>query len=210
MCRHPAILAPLSGLAEPYSCLIFINPGISASASSISLRPNSANSRLARIRKVSHRCFMFHAMFTNEMQLLVHWDTHRLCREVCHQLQSSCTNSKPSNRTSRFLRISAVQNTCFVSRCLRSTCMLHACTSAVIATLHQYNVSSQEISPCVVWILSISLSVLMQGLCIILQQCTVLRFDRRDLASFLGSNTQFTSLPLSVFHAFHTQPRPFG
>lgn len=42
MCRDPAILAPLKGLAGPYSVRHAIRPGISTSASSISMRPKSA------------------------------------------------------------------------------------------------------------------------------------------------------------------------
>src|SRR5258708_32257148 len=42
MCRQPAIRAPLSGLVGPYFFRSAIKPGISFSASSISLRPHSA------------------------------------------------------------------------------------------------------------------------------------------------------------------------
>ncbi len=42
MCRQPAMRAPASGLAAPYSLRSDIRPGISCSASLISLRPHSA------------------------------------------------------------------------------------------------------------------------------------------------------------------------
>ncbi len=42
MCRQPAIRAPFSGFSLPYCSRSAIRPGISASASSISLRPQSA------------------------------------------------------------------------------------------------------------------------------------------------------------------------
>ena len=42
MWRQPAILAPFKGLVGPYRVLISIKPGISFSASLISLRPQSA------------------------------------------------------------------------------------------------------------------------------------------------------------------------
>jgi hypothetical protein len=44
MCREPAMRAPLSGLVAPYSSRNAIRPGISVSAMSSSLRPNSASS----------------------------------------------------------------------------------------------------------------------------------------------------------------------
>ena len=43
MCSEPVMRAPLSGCASPYSSRSAIRPGISCSASSISLRPNSAS-----------------------------------------------------------------------------------------------------------------------------------------------------------------------
>src|SRR4030095_3898792 len=43
MCRQPAILAPFNGWEGPNSARIDMRPGISASASRISLRPHSAN-----------------------------------------------------------------------------------------------------------------------------------------------------------------------
>ena len=42
MCKHPAILAPFNGFDAPYSSLIDISPGISASANLISFLPHSA------------------------------------------------------------------------------------------------------------------------------------------------------------------------
>ena len=42
MCKHPAIRAPLRGLEAEYFCLIYMRPGISCSAISISLRPKAA------------------------------------------------------------------------------------------------------------------------------------------------------------------------
>ena len=41
MCKEPMILAPLSGCSPAYSSRSAIKPGISCSASSISLRPNA-------------------------------------------------------------------------------------------------------------------------------------------------------------------------
>ena len=43
MWRHPATRAPFSGLAAPYSLRMAMRPGISLSAISISLRPQSAS-----------------------------------------------------------------------------------------------------------------------------------------------------------------------
>ena len=43
MCRQPAMRAPLSGCAAPYSSRSAIRPGISVSAMAISLRPHSAS-----------------------------------------------------------------------------------------------------------------------------------------------------------------------
>ena len=42
MCSEPAMRAPFSGCFGPYSSRVAIRPGISVSASEISLRPNSA------------------------------------------------------------------------------------------------------------------------------------------------------------------------
>lgn len=42
MCKHPAIRAPLRGLDSAYFFLMYIRPGISCSAMSISLRPKAA------------------------------------------------------------------------------------------------------------------------------------------------------------------------
>ena len=41
MCKQPAILEPVRGLLSPYSSLIDISPGISASANFISFLPHS-------------------------------------------------------------------------------------------------------------------------------------------------------------------------
>src|SRR3954462_11784704 len=49
MCREPVMRAPLSGCAAPYSSRDDIRPGISCSASWISLRPNSARDRSATL-----------------------------------------------------------------------------------------------------------------------------------------------------------------
>jgi hypothetical protein len=49
MCNDPMIRKPLSGCAAAYSSRTAINPGISCSASMISLRPQSANSKLATL-----------------------------------------------------------------------------------------------------------------------------------------------------------------
>ena len=43
MCKHPAIRAPFSGFEFPYSSRKLMSPGISASASSISFRPQAAS-----------------------------------------------------------------------------------------------------------------------------------------------------------------------
>ncbi len=45
MCKEPVILAPLRGFCSAYSWRRAINPGISTSASSISLRPQAASAR---------------------------------------------------------------------------------------------------------------------------------------------------------------------
>ena len=49
MCRDPVILAPRSGWERAYSSRTAISPGISCSASRISLRPNSASDRSATL-----------------------------------------------------------------------------------------------------------------------------------------------------------------
>ena len=43
MCSEPAMRAPFKGCFEPYSSRVAISPGISVSASEISLRPKSAS-----------------------------------------------------------------------------------------------------------------------------------------------------------------------
>src|SRR5664279_3289792 len=53
MCSEPVIRAPFSGWASAYSRRIDIRPGISCSASTISLRPNSASERSATLKSVS-------------------------------------------------------------------------------------------------------------------------------------------------------------
>lgn len=49
MCRHPAILAPLSGWVLPNFSRRYMRPGISCSASSISLRPKAAREMSATL-----------------------------------------------------------------------------------------------------------------------------------------------------------------
>ena len=49
MCRDPVTLAPARGLLVPYSARMAMRPGISCSARSISLRPNSARDRSATL-----------------------------------------------------------------------------------------------------------------------------------------------------------------
>jgi hypothetical protein len=49
MCSEPEMRAPLSGCTSAYSRRRAINPGISCSASRISLRPNSASERSATL-----------------------------------------------------------------------------------------------------------------------------------------------------------------
>ena len=49
MCKQPAIRAPFSGFDEPYFCRSAISPGISFSASMISLRPHSAREMSATL-----------------------------------------------------------------------------------------------------------------------------------------------------------------
>ena len=49
MCSEPVMRAPLSGCASAYSARVDIRPGISCSASSISLRPNGASERSATL-----------------------------------------------------------------------------------------------------------------------------------------------------------------
>ena len=50
MCSEPVMRAPFSGWASPYSRRSAISPGISCSASVISLRPNSARERSATLK----------------------------------------------------------------------------------------------------------------------------------------------------------------
>ncbi len=50
MCRQPAMRAPARGLEVPNSSRRAIRPGISFSAISISLRPNSARERSATLK----------------------------------------------------------------------------------------------------------------------------------------------------------------
>src|SRR3984885_13527071 len=50
MCSEPVIRAPFKGCASAYSARIDIRPGISCSASVISLRPNSASERSATLK----------------------------------------------------------------------------------------------------------------------------------------------------------------
>ena len=49
MCSEPVMRAPASGWDAPNSARMAISPGISCSASSISLRPNSARERSATL-----------------------------------------------------------------------------------------------------------------------------------------------------------------
>ncbi|CAA9217497.1 MAG: hypothetical protein AVDCRST_MAG52-301 [uncultured Blastococcus sp.] len=55
MCSDPAMRAPASGCASPYSVRSAIRPGISCSASWISLRPNPARERSATLKSPSVR-----------------------------------------------------------------------------------------------------------------------------------------------------------
>ena len=55
MCSEPVILAPRNGCSAPCSARMAMRPGISCSASSISLRPNSARDRSATL-KSGRRC----------------------------------------------------------------------------------------------------------------------------------------------------------
>ena len=55
MCSEPAIRAPCSGRASAYSRRSSIRPGISCSASRISLRPNSASARSATAKSMPLR-----------------------------------------------------------------------------------------------------------------------------------------------------------
>src|ERR1700732_2350699 len=55
MCSEPVIRAPLSGCDSAYSRRIAISPGISCSASVISLRPKSASERSATLKSVAVR-----------------------------------------------------------------------------------------------------------------------------------------------------------
>lgn len=50
MCSEPVIRAPHSGCAAAYSARMDIRPGISCSASWISLRPNGARERSATLK----------------------------------------------------------------------------------------------------------------------------------------------------------------
>ncbi len=49
MCSEPVMRAPLSGCASAYSARVDMRPGISCSASSISLRPKGASERSATL-----------------------------------------------------------------------------------------------------------------------------------------------------------------
>jgi hypothetical protein len=53
MCSEPVIRAPRSGCASAYSRRIAISPGISCSASWISLRPKAARERSATLKSPS-------------------------------------------------------------------------------------------------------------------------------------------------------------
>ena len=53
MCSEPAMRAPASGCASPYSARSAIRPGISCSASWISLRPKPARERSATLKSPS-------------------------------------------------------------------------------------------------------------------------------------------------------------
>ena len=55
MCSEPEIRAPCSGRASAYSRRSAIRPGISCSASRISLRPNSASARSATAKSMPLR-----------------------------------------------------------------------------------------------------------------------------------------------------------
>jgi hypothetical protein len=55
MCREPAMRAPASGCRSPYSARSAIRPGISCSASRISLRPKGARERSATVKSPSVR-----------------------------------------------------------------------------------------------------------------------------------------------------------
>ncbi len=55
MCSEPATRAPCSGRASAYSRRSVISPGISCSASRISLRPNSARPRSATAKSMPLR-----------------------------------------------------------------------------------------------------------------------------------------------------------
>ena len=52
MCSEPVMRAPASGCASAYSRRVAIRPGISCSASRISLRPKSASGRSATLKSV--------------------------------------------------------------------------------------------------------------------------------------------------------------
>ena len=52
MCSEPVMRAPLSGCAAANSSRVSIRPGISCSASSISLRPKAASERSATLKSV--------------------------------------------------------------------------------------------------------------------------------------------------------------
>ena len=55
MCSEPEMRAPLSGSTSAYSRRSAISPGISCSASRISLRPNSARDRSATLKSMPLR-----------------------------------------------------------------------------------------------------------------------------------------------------------
>lgn len=69
ICKQPATLAPFRGLESPYRLRMDINPGISFSASSISLRPHSARAMSAEI---SHNFINYHEHVNFWSQHLIH------------------------------------------------------------------------------------------------------------------------------------------
>src|SRR5690606_29272670 len=70
MWRQPAILAPLSGFSAPYLARSAISPGISFSASAISLRPHSARLRSAPLAS----CWVSGFTFDTVLAVIVYLD----------------------------------------------------------------------------------------------------------------------------------------
>lgn len=82
MCRHPAMRAPFSTFFGPYLARHAIRPGISFSASMISLRPNSARLMSAGIQNLNCKYLKHKNSFRNIWKKGSKNKTHQLCTRV--------------------------------------------------------------------------------------------------------------------------------